>query len=348
MTQFDVQIVVATAPAPGAVGLIQLHGVDAAKVVELLTNRRPTQRASLCNLGEIDEGLVASPTRDYCLLMPHGGLRVMQRVVGVLIDLGARPPHTAIDSRTLFPEARTPLEADWLEALSRVPSPMALSRLIRQPSLWTAVAESNDIDVRRMSDVADCLRTLMEPPTIVLVGPPNVGKSALTNRILGHDEQLTSPTAGTTRDWVAASAALIGSEGAFAVRWIDTPGSQTSDDPIEQEAIRLAHDAVVEADLILAVRDLETAFSPLPSGREADLRIVNKVDLAPGEVEMDDMDALHTSALTGEGLDGLGEAVAKAMGWPDVSLDEPWAFSRRLRDLIGADDRSLLRRYILG
>jgi len=57
-------------------------------------------------------------------------------------------------------------------------------------------------------------------PLIVIVGRPNVGKSTLFNRLVGAAAAITSPVAGTTRDWLEADTIIEGGQ----VRLADTGG----------------------------------------------------------------------------------------------------------------------------
>src|SRR5690606_21485216 len=85
------RVTVATAPQPGAVGLLQLHGPGAAVLAAALCDRPlpGAGRAGLRDLGGIDEGLAAALREDWGQLMPHGGPRVVQRLVERLVELGA-------------------------------------------------------------------------------------------------------------------------------------------------------------------------------------------------------------------------------------------------------------------
>src|SRR5947208_2016211 len=47
-------------------------------------------------------------------------------------------------------------------------------------------------------------------PRVVLVGPPNAGKSRLFNALVGRDRAIVSPVAGTTRDYLEAAAEAEG------------------------------------------------------------------------------------------------------------------------------------------
>jgi tRNA modification GTPase len=71
---------------------------------------------------------------------------------------------------------------------------------------------------------------------VLLLGEPNVGKSTLSNRLLGIDRSIVTAEAGTTRDLVEDRAALLG----FPFRIIDAAGLRESSDSVEQEGVKRA------------------------------------------------------------------------------------------------------------
>jgi GTP-binding protein len=123
----------------------------------------------------------------------------------------------------------------------------------------------------------------MNIPVIALVGRPNVGKSALFNRIVGDQAAIVSDEAGTTRDRHFSRAEWGGRQ-----FWLVDTGGLTDDPhiPMDLEIRRQVLEAIDEADLMLLVVDAKTGLHPSDS-RVVDLLresgkpwvlVANKVD----------------------------------------------------------------------
>ncbi len=307
-------ITLCTPPHPGAIAILQITGPAAGDLLRRLTGHDdwPPGRLRLGALSTLDRGLAVLLREDWVQLMPHGGPLLVRRLVERLTQLGAAVGEPS--PRQLFPEATDDLEAQMLVALSRAASPAAVELLLAQPRLWRA---EQAID-RALLERSRILDRLITPPTVVVVGRPNVGKSTLSNRILGRQASVVADLPGTTRDWVGGLALLRG----VAVHWIDTPGIRHSDDVLEQSAIELAQRVVSQADLIVALRDPTTHWPEMPSHA---LRVLNKCDIGQGEAD------LCICAASGQGVGALEQAVLERLGLANLSAQERWAFSPQLK-----------------
>jgi GTPase len=123
----------------------------------------------------------------------------------------------------------------------------------------------------------------MSVPVVAIVGRPNVGKSALFNRLTGDEAAIVSGEAGTTRDRHFARATWNGRD--FFL--VDTGG--ITDDaraPMNGAVARQVQQAIDEADLLLHVVDARAGLHPIDARvatliRESgtpSLLVVNKVD----------------------------------------------------------------------
>lgn len=97
------------------------------------------------------------------------------------------------------------------------------------------------------------------PPRVVIVGRPNVGKSALFNRIIGKRHAVVESIPGVTRDRLYHPAQWNGK----VFDLIDTGGILFGDDDPLVEQIRVQADiALAEADVVLFVVDAEAGLTP--------------------------------------------------------------------------------------
>ena len=155
----------------------------------------------------------------------------------------------------------------------------------------------------RLLAVAPLGRHLTEPWRIVIVGPPNVGKSSLINALVGYGRAIVHGTPGTTRDVLTASTAFDG----WPIELADTAGRREASDPIERGGQALADAHLAAADLVILAFDRSQPFSA-EEARLADqwpgaLIVHNKCDLLPAAGNRPI--GLEISAVTGENLDRL-------------------------------------------
>ena len=158
-----------------------------------------------------------------------------------------------------------------------------------------------------------------DTPVVALIGRPNVGKSALFNRIVGRNAAIVSDEAGTTRDRHFARADWAGHN-----FWlVDTGGIIDHPQlPMDVEIRRQVQQAIAEADVLLFVVDALAGLNPsdvriadmLRTSGKPWLLVANKVDKPQSTdyYEFFDLgagDPLPVSAVNGHGSGDLLDAV---------------------------------------
>jgi tRNA modification GTPase len=170
-------------------------------------------------------------------------------------------------------------------------------------------------------------RIWMEGVRTVIVGRVNAGKSSLLNRLLNEERSLVTPIPGTTRDIVESTLHL----GGVPLRLMDTAGFRKVRGRIEGLGVRLTEQKLQEAELVLIVidqsrplgrHDLHLLASSSP---ERSFVILNKIDL-PSRIgpersrkALEGHEAIRLSALTGEGMEDLRQAILRRVG--SVGMD---------------------------
>ncbi len=280
---------------------------------------------ALRSLGGVDTGLVARWSGRDATLFPHAGAAVLAGVRAWLLGAGLTDGPAA-SPRTAYPEASDDIEACALDAIARADSPLAIDAVL----LHAERRRSGEAPVT--PERQRTLDHLLRAPVVVLVGAPNIGKSALTNAMARRAVSIVADEPGTTRDAVGVMLDLAG----LRVRWIDAPGIRATGDAIEARAQANAQRIIAGADLLLLCAD---HLAPVPdlgaSVSARALRVTTRADLAttsragPG--------AVRTSALTGEGLGELAKAVRDALV-PDEAITAPGAW--RFHGALGSADLS--------
>lgn len=181
---------------------------------------------------------------------------------------------------------------------------------------------------------------LREGLQVVLIGPPNVGKSSLLNQLAGEEVAIVTPVAGTTRDAIRQVIDLNG----VALHIIDTAGLRETEDVVEQIGIARTRAEIDRANLALMLVDAgagETAESmaivrSLPAALPV-WRVLNKIDLPadaravdPGQYD------LAISARTGENMAVLRQRLLAFAGRTETGEGVFMARQRHIQALEAA------------
>ena len=150
--------------------------------------------------------------------------------------------------------------------------------------------------------------------TLAIVGRPNVGKSSLFNRLLEQDRAIVTDIPGTTRDVVSEVAAIHG----IPVKLFDTAGIREGGELVETLGIERSFQAMADADLTLVVVDLSLPVAEPDRQLMARARAQGRWILVGNKCDLprlaEPLEAIEpVSALTGEGIDALRDAVFRAV-----------------------------------
>lgn len=173
--------------------------------------------------------------------------------------------------------------------------------------------------------------------SLAIVGRPNVGKSSLFNRLLDQDRAIVTEIPGTTRDLVSEVSAIDG----IPVRFVDTAGIRASEDPVESLGIERSYRAMADSDRTVVVLDLsapieaeDLALIERAKRQGRYILVGNKADLPRQAAAIPDL--IEVSALTGQGIVNLREAIAPAARGEDSGFITSLRHEQLLRESIEA------------
>lgn len=295
------------------------HSYTADDVVEISAHGAPVVLRHIVELATSRGARLAEP-----------GEFTMRAFLNGRIDLTqAEAVRDLIESQTLY---QAKVAAQQLEgSLSKRLQPIK-KKLVELVAVMEAGIDfaEDDVSVLRSEEIVSRIKEVQAPLeqlrasfaygkivheglTLAIVGRPNVGKSSLFNRLVERERAIVTATPGTTRDLVTETVSL----GGIPIKLIDTAGIRHSTDEAESIGIRKSYEALSEADLVLVVLDSTQEISLedkellriCVNGRG--LAIANKTDLAPNAVKIlsESPKKYKTSAITGEGIDALRQAI---------------------------------------
>ncbi|MBN1664193.1 MAG: tRNA uridine-5-carboxymethylaminomethyl(34) synthesis GTPase MnmE [Deltaproteobacteria bacterium] len=316
MIMEDTIAAIATPLGAGGVGIIRVSGPKAGDIARRLF--KPS-RGELCFKSHhlyhghilapatgavLDEVLVAfmkkphSYTGDDTLeINCHGGLLILENVLGEVVKAGARIAMPGEFTKRAFLNNRMDLSqaeavADIITAKTEEGLFMALSQMkgaLRdqmesfqgilidilallevsidfseeetdaQPPAHV-LAEIEKIIARLTSLLAtyDQGRLYRQGVHCVITGKPNVGKSSLLNRLLGEKRAIVTPIPGTTRDFIEEAVNING----VPIKLIDTAGIREPENVIEETGIGMVWDKLATADVVIIILDGSRPLTP--------------------------------------------------------------------------------------
>lgn len=187
--------------------------------------------------------------------------------------------------------------------------------------LHAAIAE-----LKRLADSYSGGKLLHGGIPAAIIGRPNAGKSSLLNAVLGYDRAIVTNIPGTTRDTIEEKLRL----GGVLLRLTDTAGLRETDDEIERLGVMRSHEAMENAELVIAVID---GSGEVTAEDEEIIRCAEKAPHAVVAVSKSDLGkiavlpettlpVMELSSMTGEGLKKLAEVIKTLFPMPDAPAGE--------------------------
>jgi len=179
-----------------------------------------------------------------------------------------------------------------------------------------------------------------------IIGPPNVGKSTLLNRILKAKISIVSSKPQTTRNRILG----IYNEPGYQIVFMDTPGIHKTRTALHKSMVNSALAALQEVDSLLLLIEMIHPNDPqipliiknLKSIKKPCILAINKIDLGPRDQLLeiiDDFNRIYefesivpVSALNGDGVDILLEELkSRLVNGPqyfpvEMKTDKPESF----------------------
>lgn len=313
-----VQTIVAlsTPTGSGALGVIRLSGPEAVTIVNsIFKGKNLSQQPSHTLhfglimdkdsvLDEVVVGLFLAPksyTKENVVEVTcHGSGYIIQRIINLLIESGARPAKPGEFTLKAFVNGAFDLSkaeavADLIASNSKASHDIAMQQMrggfanelqgLREQLIHFASMIELELDfaeedvefanrdqlkelvlqinkvISRLISSFELGNVIKNGIPIVIAGKPNVGKSTLLNALLNEERAIVSDIAGTTRDTIEDEINIDG----VIFRFIDTAGIRETADLIEAKGVERTLAKMKQAKLIIYMADAHQEYEDIAS-----------------------------------------------------------------------------------
>lgn len=360
MQEKDTICALATSPGEGAIGIIRISGDQALSILQNVSNRKRFKPRYLHFIqlvnpasGELLDEVLACympaphsfTGEDVVEINGHGGLLNLERIITILLQMGARIAQPGEFSRRAFLNGKLDLtQAEALAQVISAKSDIALrnARSILRGKLGHSLNNLKNEIIKLSSileaqiDFADdigaenCFTTLIRDyiqieqslqklaasykigkrlngAVVGLTGPVNAGKSSVFNLLLGKKRALVADEPGTTRDYIEAEWFFYN----YRLTLLDTAGYHLKSDEqtlLEAQGRAIADPILQKCDLLLNIVDI-SASNPLQQIQEFYVPVIivaNKVDLVSPEKMANFKNRISKFVVTTSAISGEG------------------------------------------
>lgn len=303
---------IATASSESGISIIRVSGPDALLIGDRIFKGKDNKKVSDykshtihygfimendCIVDEVILSIMKAPksytTEDTIEINCHGGLLVTRKILGIVINNGARIAEPGEFTKRAFLNGRIDLtKAEAIMDIISADNDIALKTGIKQLKgdlfnkisdiratliheiafIESALDDPEHISLDGYSDnlegiLNDLLNNLIKLShsyengkiakngiLTVIVGKPNAGKSSFLNLLIGEEKAIVTSIAGTTRDAIEENIKINN----VSLNIVDTAGIRFTSDEVERIGVIKAKNYIESANLVLYMVDTST------------------------------------------------------------------------------------------